>query len=157
MAENSVAILQAGSWDRFFKKVDSTLKNPVQVLSAAYGTRGYRDIIDHFEKEEGPNGKWASRSDATQRSYASRQRSDAKYSPFNKILQLSGDTRKSITPTSYKKEGRDAIKVFAGTNYSGQHDRGEGGLPQRSFMWLSKSALQDMAKIILGLLTKDGN
>jgi phage gpG-like protein len=144
MAE-AQAILDDRQWQIFFKKLDKNIHNPEKILATAYATRGFRDIQDHFRNEEGPKGAWQELSPARLR-----QRG-----PGARILQDTGNLRQSITPTNYKKES-DGIRVFAAAPYSGIHDRGSEGknIPKRSFMWLSKQALSDMAKIVLGLLTK---
>lgn len=139
----SVAVLDDAALKAYLKKTEDKLKSPHQLLATAYATRGFRDIMDHFNKEEGPTGPWQELSPARLR-----QRG-----PNAKILQDTGNLRQNITPTNYRKE-RDAIRVFDAAPYSGQHNSGlpSRNLPKRTFMWLSREALKDMAKIVVGLL-----
>lgn len=135
----TVAILEDSAWKTFFSRTEKKLKNPNAILATAYATVGYKDIISHFQDEAGPSGKWTP-SKRVQRS-------------GGKTLQDTGNLRQSITPTNYRNETQ-AIRVFAAAPYGGIHDRGGRNMPQRSFMWLSKKALSDMAKIVLHFITQ---
>lgn len=169
--------------DRWVDKLAANLSDVIPILHALYATIGFKNIIDHFNKEEGPDGKWKQRTRFTQELYQAIKDGVAEpapgiprsaYNPSNKILQLTGDTRKSILPANSRRLNRNSILVFATTNYSGQHDRGEKSISshlriiksafgrklkfnvavnvkahtrkmtRRQFMWLSNDAKQKM-------------
>lgn len=144
------AELNAGEWVGFLSAVQSKVKNPSELLKAAFMTAGYKDIIQHFSDERGPMGKWRARSAETQYQYAMRSRYDSRYNPSNKLLQLTGNLRQSILPTNTKKVAYNAIEIFANAEYGGRHDRGE-DMPRREFMWFSEDAKEKMAQVIAGL------
>lgn len=144
------ATLNAGEWTSFLSSVQSKVKDPSALLKAAFMTAGFQDIIQHFRDEKGPDGKWRPRSPITQMQYAMRNKTDSRYNPSNKLLQLTGNLRKSILPTNTKKVSKNAIEIFANAEYGGRHDRGE-DMPQREFMWFSDSAKDRMAQIISSL------
>lgn len=108
----------------------------------------FQDVIDHFEKESGPNGKWKSWSE--------------KYAAFmnkigrggNKILQDTGRLRGSFQPTNYRIDGDSLVwynpaKTSKGFPYAYAHDVGGEKLPPREFMWLSAKALGKIEDQIL--------
>lgn len=153
------------AWRGFINEVSAKAKKADRLLEAAFMTHGFKDIIDHFEKEEGPQGKWPKRSPVTQDIYAAIQAGlrkppagspRAAYDPGNKVLQLTGLLRKSLlgNRSNIKSMGTNAIKIFSPVKYSGQHDEGDAtkNLPQRQFMWLSERAKDRMAVTILDLL-----
>src|SRR3990167_7444245 len=104
MAGEAVITLDINEWELLTASITGKLRSVSKLLRAVYGTIGYRDIIKHFEDESGPNGPWKPRSESTQKAYAriaagfgGPRTNKAKYNPSNKILQLSGDLRKSIS------------------------------------------------------------
>ena len=158
MAENFVARLDDREWRLFFNGLLRETKDKPRLLKSAYSVFGFKDIIEHFKDEQGPDGKWQKRSESTNRRYESIGSGRSKlpkgfrrgtFSKSNKILQLTGKTRQSILTKTTKKRGTNKVEVLAGTNYSGKHDRGEGRFPQRKFMWLSDTALERMAQFIV--------
>jgi len=148
------ASLEAGEWTSFLNGVRGKVQNPIALLKAAFMTAGFADIIKHFADEQGPFGKWKPRSAYTQAQYAIRQKTDSRYNPSNKILQLTGNLRQSILPTNIKKAGTHSVEIFANSEYGGKHDRGEDGMPKREFMWFSDSAKERMAQVIANLAFK---
>lgn len=145
------AELNAGEWLGFLSAIQSKVKDPSALLKTAFMTAGFKDIIQHFNDEKGPMGKWKSRSAETQAQYALRNKRDSRYNPSNKILQLTGNMRKSILPTNTKKISKNAIEIFNTAEYSHRHDSGTDGMPQREFMWFSNDAKERMAQIISSL------
>src|SRR3990167_2766541 len=145
------ATIQAGQWIGFLSAIHAKVKDPSALLKAAFMTAGFKDIIQHFEDERGPSGKWKPRSAATQAQYATKSKSNARYNPSNKILQLTGNMRKSVLPGNTKKISHNAIEVFANSVYGHRHDSGTDGMPQREFMWFSDKAQGLMANIISSL------
>jgi phage gpG-like protein len=106
----------------------------------------FQDIMDHFEKEKGPTGKWKSWSSI----YASRMAKVGKGG--NKILQDTGRLRNSFLPTNWRVKS-DGIEWYnpATTNngfpYAKAHDEGSGSLPARTFMWLSDKSMDKIGRL----------
>lgn len=94
----------------------------------------FKDVIDHFRKEEGPDGKWPD----LNKSYAKWKQGKGK----TKKLILTGNLRQNFLPTNVRSHNVNSVAFFNPVNYGGQHDRGE-GVPQRQFMWISNRA-QDL-------------
>lgn len=158
-------------WEVF---INSFLKNATDpgknFLSVAFNTAGIRDIVQHFDDERGPDGRWAPWTpEYKKRRYASAERratkrarakAEAKGKPvgaLEKILQLTGTLRKSVLPANLRNQqerrGRTQIAIYSPVEYSGQHDEGDPkkNLPQREFMWISDKAQEAMANIVLNL------
>lgn len=127
-------------WQEMIREIEKNVKDPKPVLRAAFGTRGFRDIIQHFENEESPEGNWIPSKRAMRE--------------HGKTLQDTGRLRGGFSPGNIKDKGRDAIVFFNPVPYSAQHDEGTETIPQREFMWLSDEAQEDMLKIILDLVVK---
>lgn len=145
------ASLDVRQWLSKTDKLRGIFRDKPALLKAAFSIAGFRDIQDHFRNEEGPSGRWQARKDSTQKSYAQRGKTNARYSPSNKILQLTGALRQSVMASTgtMRTLNANTIQVFANSNYGGVHDRGNAKMPKRSFMWLSKNALDQMNEIIL--------
>ena len=142
------ATLDIKDWNSTLENIKKNVRNPFELLQTAYGTLGYKNIIEHFNNESGPEGPWKKRSFETNRVYQMLGKKNARYSANNKILQLTGLLRQSITPTSTKRFDSNAILIFSNVRYSGKHDRGEEGMPKRSFMWFSEKVKTMMAELI---------
>ena len=155
--------------DRFFGKLRLRLSDKTPLLKAAYTIAGHKDIVDHFEREEGPQGRWAPLKEGTQRHREGKipkrsakqiagieKRTGKKFVGGVKILQDTGRLFNSILPTNVKKVNDDTIMAFANVNYSAVHDRGskKKNIPQRKFMWFTRAGLELMRKIIVDGLLK---
>jgi phage gpG-like protein len=158
--------IDTSEWDSFLSKMVVNLKRAQVHLKVAAQAFAFQDIIAHFRDEEGPEGKWAPRSQETQRRYAMIQSGQwrppkgaraGSFTPTNKLLQLTGDMRKSLMPTEggIKNVGSDAVMLFSNAEYSGRHDMGGGGIPARPFMWLSDATEEKMANTVLQLILED--
>lgn len=135
----------------------------------------YKEAIQHFKDESGPQEKWRPRSRATQAAYArmhsgrttkasrlrdgtekqagspyaiSRGASRAQFNPTNKLLQMTGHMRKAFSP-NYVREIDAGVVLFNAAEYSGFHDEGTDRLPQREFMWLSEGGIDLAGKMML--------
>lgn len=111
----------------------------------------FRDIIQHFERQEGDGGPWKAWSPRYAKFMASIGRSN------NKILQFSGRLRQSFQPTNVRTSAEgitwfNPAKTSKGFPYAAAHDEGGPTLPQRRFMWLSGGALSDIETQILKFL-----
>lgn len=111
-----------------------------RILRSVVAIFGHKDVIDHFEKEQGPDGKWPPLNEA----YAKWKKRHGK----TKKLVLSGNLRQSFLPSNIRDGGELAVAYFNPVEYGGKHDRGE-GVPERKFMWLSDNAknLMDQALV----------
>lgn len=153
-------VLDTKEWDKFISGVTGKLADVAGLLMTAANLFAFKDIIDHFSKEEGPNGSWPKRSPATQEAYAKiaagiwnapkRMRAGS-FSPTNKLLQLTGNLRQSINPGNMERAGKNSIVIFANAPYAGRHDAGGGGIPARPFMWLSDKVQDKMLDAIMEL------
>lgn len=138
---------------RFFEKmsknVDMTLDHHRNFWSIM-STIAFADVIDHFEKERGPEGKWDEWSDLY------RRRMQKLNKASNKILQDNGRLRNStLFPSSSDRvEGAVLInpaKTKKGFPYAKHHDEDRSsykGNP-RSFFWLSQKAKNKMVRATL--------
>lgn len=116
----------------------------------------FRDIMDHFEKEEGSTGKWQHWSFwyALQMERAGRG--------GNKILQDTGRLRQSFKPQNWRsvKDGYlwfNNAKTKSGFPYAAAHDEGGERLPKRDFMWLSDNTMEEIAvQTLLFLMEEEG-
>lgn len=142
------------------KEIKDFLKNlSVKLKNVKDGERKYtgllsaivfKDIMQHFEKEEGSEGKWK------HWSYYYTVQMEKSGKGGNKILQDSGRLRQSFRPT------KDGISWFndavtkKGFPYAFAHNEGDGKLPKRDFMWASDSAQEAMAVQTLQFMIDEG-
>lgn len=127
-------------WKGFIRTLDKNVKNPFPILKAAFATRGFRDVISHFNAEKGEKGKW--------------KKSQRAKREGGKTLQDTGNLRGGFLPRNIAKHGKNSIVFFNPVPYARKHDEGLDGLPQRDFMYLTDRAQEDMTKIILDLVIK---
>ena len=143
--------LDTNEWDGFFKTVSDGMKDPKPYLRAAFATRGFSDVISHFDDARGPRGSWAPLKPAT---IARRRKGRGTGSA--RPLQDTGNLRRNFLPTNIDDLGNNSIVFFNPTPYAAPHDEGseKQHLPQREFMWLSDKATDDMINIVLDLVVK---
>lgn len=104
----------------------------------------FRDVINHFENEQGSDGKkWKSWSP----SY--REEMVKKGKQGNKILQDTGTLRQNFKPSKYKKTNEGFLwfndaRTKSGFPYAFAHNEGGKRLPKRDFMWLSGWAMDSI-------------
>lgn len=125
------------------KIIDRLIKNVGQISEKGRAYVGllssivYQDIIDHFEKEEGPSGKWKPWSKRYSKYMASIGKAN------NLILQDTGRLRQGWQPARYRLS-REGVLWFNPVSYAAQHDEGIFPYPQRKFSWLSDAAIKSM-------------
>ena len=142
----------------FIKNMDKRLKDIkggkrkyTGLLSAIV----FKDVQSHFTAEEGPKGPWAKWSP----SYVEQLKKAGRAG--NKKLQYTGKLRQNFKPTDVKSSARgilwfnDAV-TKSGYPYAAGHNDGDGQLPQREFMWLSGSALDDINVQTLQFMIDEG-
>ena len=112
----------------------------------------FKDVIRHFEKEEGPDGGWKTWSSI----YREKMVREGKGG--NKILQDSGRMRQNFKPSNYRSSDKGFLwfndAKVKGFPYAAAHDDGD-GLPKREFMWLSDGALEDVTKQTLAFILEN--
>lgn len=150
---------------RLFNKAKQ-IRNKRRQLMARLAVLGFKDVQDHFRKEEGPPFKifgtisvspWQGLSDAT---LAKRRKGKRKGKA--KILQDTGFLKNSLVPNIGRKVVKaNSIILSAGgvrkslvETYAGIHDKGLFGMPQRKFMWISKEGQGKMVMQIVKFLKK---
>jgi len=158
MAGETEAIFDDAEVQKFLdglKRKGKSLEQGSRALAGIISSNVYRDIMAHFDQEQGPGGaQWAAWSSV----YA--EHMDKKGRGGNKILQDSGRLRQSVTPTNYRVLPGGIVfynpaKTKDGFPYAQAHDEGGGKLPQRQFMYLSEIAMEEIAEQTLKWLLDD--
>lgn len=160
MAEQNVeAIFQNEELVQFFKSIRSNLKS-IEHGEAKYtgllAAIVFRDVIEHFEKEEGSSGPWEEWSAG----YAKKLQKEGRGG--NQILQYSGKLRQSFKPEENVRISSRTIMWFndartkGGFPYAALHDEGGDNHPQRDFMWFSMKALDDVGNQTLAFMLEEG-
>jgi len=120
-----------------------------------------RDVIDHFDKERGPSGRWKALKKPRQRKRDRvarlRRRAAGKKSVKDKILQDTGTLKRSFVTDSDATHAKVAVggdktnKKSGGrvVDYAIIHNEGLGDMEQREFMYMSKAVAKDIVKRIL--------
>jgi hypothetical protein len=114
----------------------------------------FRDVMRHFERELGPDGRWQSWSKSYKEHMAKRGKAG------NKILQDTGRMRQSFKPTNNRSTDQ-GIEWFnnattkEGFAYAYAHNEGVGKLPERRFMWLSDRALNRITRFTLEFMVRE--
>ncbi len=130
-----------------FDQINKRDKAVVGIISAIV----YRDIVQHFEREEGPDGPWQAWSPRYAKFMASIGRGG------NRLLQDTGRLRQAFQPTNVR-ASVDGLVWFNnaqtknGFPYAAAHDEGGQRLPRRKFMWLSGEGMAEMETQILKFL-----
>lgn len=133
------------------RQIDGGQKRFVGLLSAVV----FKDVIHHFEQEQGEKEKWQQWSD----SYRTHMEQIGKSG--NKILQFTGRLRNNFKPQK-NRITKDGILWFNdaqtknGFPYAFAHNEGGDILPKRDFMWLSDSAIQEMSQQTLAFILDEG-
>lgn len=157
MAQTSI-VFRTAKVERFFKQLK---KNKDQITDrhkaywASISIIGFKDVIEHFEKEQGPKGRWKKWSKLY------KEHMDKIGKGTNKKLQDTGRLRQSTVIPMRSGEIRKGYLVFnpaqtsKGFPYAYAHDRGGPKLPKREFMWLSLKAMNRISIITANYMLKD--
>lgn len=148
-------------WSKLLEKLaDKTrLRRFLKVLAQVIA---YKEIVQHFKKNEGPEGKWPPRSESTEKTYREiyegKRRPPEGYQrgmfkPGGALLVLSGQLSRSFSLANIRAD-QESVTLFNPIEYAGVHDEGgdvtgarrAGHVPQRKFMWVSQQGLDLMAK-----------
>lgn len=136
MSDSAEIVFDDAQWQAVLKKVRKkwddikSRKEFGGVISSVV----FSDIMEHFEKQVGPDGPWAQRKEPYKTFIESLGKKN--------ILQVSGDLRKSLMPTEGKfRSNSSGVIFYSNLEYAQRHDEGLAGMTKRSFMWLSKTGL----------------
>lgn len=102
------------------------------------------DVLDHFRSEKGQDGPWKSLKPKTIE-WKSKH-------GYSRKLQNTGTLRGRNMPEA----GNDYAKVWNDLSYAGVHQFGTDKVPQRSFLWLSKSMLGRITKLMANYIIRKG-
>lgn len=116
-------------------KISEKAKEYVGLLSSVV----FRDLIRHFENQEGPDGKWKPWSPR----YANYMAKIGKSG--NLILTDTGRLRQGWQPTRYRIVNEGVI-WFNPVSYGKKHNEGIAPFPKRQFAWISKDASDEMER-----------
>lgn len=138
MADTKVK-LDSKHMSRYIKGMGVKLKNVHAQLKVGANTFGFSDIMKHFRDEQSSFGGWAPLK-----------------SRDGKPLQDTGTLRNSLMPSSgiTKKVDSSSVLLFTNVKYAGKHNRGEGRIPQREFMWLSSNAQENILNLVMNWVVK---
>ena len=114
------------------RKISERSSDYVGLLSAIV----FRDLIHHFEQQQGPDGKWQRWSDGY------RNKLIKKGKGGNLILQDTGRLKGGWQPTRYRLS-REGVLWYNPVEYGEKHQRGQ-GVPKRQFAWISDRAVDSM-------------
>jgi len=160
-------VFDDSGWQKVIANLKHRARQPAAYLKRLADTIGFADIIDHFEQEEGPQGKWvpwsplyAMQRNKQGRSGARRRRQIAAGIPptGGKILQMTGHLRQSLLPGRAHSQivSSNAVRLFSNVAYSGAHQYGNPlkHLPARPFMWISSGAKDAITKALTKIITE---
>lgn len=141
----------------FFKNIKTKLsqvKNGQKKYLGLLSAIVFKDVIEHFSKQEGSDGSWKTWSPTYKAAMERRGKGG------NKILVDTGRLRNTFKPTNMKNsEGGFLWYNNAQVNgfpYAAAHDEGDGKLPKRDFMWLSNNAMDDISEQTLQFMLEEG-
>ena len=143
---------------KFIKEVETRLKYIKGVQKRYVGLLSaivFRDVQEHFQDEEGPEGKWPDWSD----SYFQYLKDIGRGG--NQMLAFSGNLRQNFRPTKFRNSSEGPLwfnnaQTKDGFPYAFAHNEGGGKLPKREFMWLSDRALYDISEQTLQFMLEEG-
>lgn len=140
-------------WQSFLKKLNIKWKDiqKRKEFGALVSSIAFSDIIQHFEKEVGPDGKWKGWSEVY------RQHMNRIGKGGNKILQDTGRLRGSLMPGGKGKHRSSAegVTLYTKVQYAAAHQDGSDNMPARPFMWLSSNGMERLIKATGNWLLED--
>ena len=141
---------------RSFRQKLSMIANGERKYAALMSAIVYQDIVSHFEKEQGSEGKWKEWS-KSYRNYLEKIDKSG-----NKILQFTGRLRQNFKPQNVRSQNEgllwynDAKVKGSDFPYAFAHNEGGPILPKRDFMWLSDNAIEKMSQQTLAFILDEG-
>lgn len=132
-----------------FRRINKRMEKPKTGLDKI-AIVGYRDVLDHFDKEEGPDRQWArwnrKRKDGTREFFSRRPTKRG----GKKLLQDTGRLRVSTRFRTLFTEAH----VYNRVKYAGFHEKGTKNMPKRRFMWMSAKARKKVTKLFSRYIVK---
>lgn len=131
------------------------VKDGGRVFGMLLGSVIFADVMDHFEKEEGPTGRW----NPWGKFY--REHMEKSDKGGNKILHDSGRLRQSFFPHNFRKVGEGILwfnpaETKDGFPYAAYHNQDAEEDRLRVFMFTSDEASEKIADVTLKyVLDKD--
>jgi hypothetical protein len=158
MADFGSAIFEDETLKRFFKNLNTNLRVIKDGKKKYYGLISsiiFKDVMDHFEKEEGEKEDWEVWSD----SYIRHMERIGRVN--NKTLQFNGRLRNNFKPTNVRETDAGIMwfnnaKTKSGFPYAFAHNEGGKQLPKRDFMWASDGAVEKIGTQTLYFLLEGG-
>lgn len=142
MAENATITID----DKEVRKlIDGLIKNVGEISNRGKRYVGLLssivigDVISHFSKEEGPEGKWKPWSNR----YRTYMTSIGKGG--NLILSDTGKLRQGWQPARYR-ASKEGVLWYNPVEYAAKHDQGISPYPKRKFTWISKHASSEIER-----------
>lgn len=152
MAEIAEFEFENEQWQSFLKKINlkwKDIENRKEFSNLA-SIVAFGDIIEHFEEERGPDGKWKPWS----KMWAQRRELMGRGS--GKILQLTGRLRGSLFPDKGRSKPNNlGVLLYTNVVYAAAHQYGTDKLPARPFMWLSNKGMERLVSVTEKWLTED--
>lgn len=161
---------------RMMNKNLKSIKNGESKYAGILSSTIYRDVIDHFQKEEGSEGPWpewslsyamaVAKQGAFRRIngrtvfFNAEQVAEMGLKPPRKpggILKDTGRLRQSFSPTNWRSVAAGILwynnaQTKSGFPYAFAHNEGGDVLPKRDFMWASDQAMNQVAMKTLQFL-----
>jgi phage gpG-like protein len=138
---------ESEQWTSYFKRIQakwSDIDKRKKYAAMASGV-AFADIIDHFNKSQGPKGKWQ------QWSSLYREHMEKIGKGGNKILIDSGRLRGSLAGGGSQKYKTNTYGILLSTKvkYAAAHQYGykKKNIPARPFMWLSKTGMKRLIMV----------
>jgi phage gpG-like protein len=105
MANAAEFIFESEQWQKIIKKIQKKWKDieSRKELGGILSSVVYADIMDHFDKEEGPDGPWKDWSDGYKKHLKKIGRSG------NKKLQFSGNLRQGVKPNNWRPKSEGVL------------------------------------------------
>jgi phage gpG-like protein len=103
----------------------------------------FKDVQKHFDREEGPDGKWKPLSPKTANAFVTKN----KRRGYQHILVNTGQLKGSFLHDATKFSARTYSQI-ADKNYGIQHEQGTKFIPQRRFMWMSDEAKENIIEVL---------
>lgn len=139
-----------------FEKTAARIKNPRTGMELV-AAKGFKDVMDHFKKEEGPNRawpKWSRRNKSGSRTFFSTRPAPRDTKKKKKrsgaLLQDTGKLRNSTRHRVLKTEAH----IYNNVSYATYHHNGTSKMPKRRFLWISRKARVSIAKTFARFILK---
>ena len=134
--------LEAEAAKASMKAMLERVHNPSNAMDRV-GAMGWRDVMDHFKRKEGPDGPWEPFSKNTTRKRGKMASAQ--------LLQDTGTLRSSI---KWRNEGNQVV-LYTACNYADYHEhqhKDYGRPPQRRFLWVSDITLKNILMYVTKFL-----